>query len=199
MTSWGLAFKPNTDDLREAAALDIVDDLLMRGASVRVYDPAALDGARQILIETFSEDAALLDGLEWNVKLAGSHTPELLAKFEATFDSYWADPAFAPYNPDTDAARLDEALAIAGGLQDRGTVTFMVSGLEVRPYTHQQEILDRLQVEREVHGHHCGRSNYDHSTVTVTLPETALSAEVRLASEEGELPGHLDDNIRGVR
>ena len=98
--------------------------------------------------------AALLDGLEWNVKLAGSHTPELLAKFEATFDSYWADAAFALYNPDTDAARLDEALAIAGGLQDRGTITFMVSGLEVRPYPHQQEILDRLEVEREIHDHH---------------------------------------------
>ncbi|MCW2499047.1 MAG: type restriction protein res subunit [Frankiales bacterium] len=98
--------------------------------------------------------AALLDGLEWNVKLAGSHTPELLAKFEATFDSYWSDPAFVTYDPDTDADRLDQALAVAGGLQDRGTVTFSVSGLEVRPYPHQQEILDRLDVEREVHGRH---------------------------------------------
>ncbi len=44
--------------------------------------------------------AALLDGLEWNVKLAGSHTPELTAKFEATFDTYWADPAFVTYDPD---------------------------------------------------------------------------------------------------
>jgi superfamily II DNA or RNA helicase/HKD family nuclease len=98
--------------------------------------------------------AALLDGLEWNVKLAGSHTPELLAKFEATFDSYWADPAFVLYDPDTDAERLDQALRIAGGVQDRGTVTFSLSGLEVRPYPHQQDILDRLQVEREVHGRH---------------------------------------------
>jgi superfamily II DNA or RNA helicase/HKD family nuclease len=98
--------------------------------------------------------AALLDGLEWNVKLAGSHTPELLAKFEATFDSYWADPAFVLYNPDTDAERLDQALAVAGGMQERGTVTFSVSGLEVRPYPHQQDILDRLQVEREVHDRH---------------------------------------------
>ncbi len=76
--------------------------------------------------------AALLDGLEWNVKLAGSHTPELLAKFEATFDSYWADPAFVTYDPDLDAERLDEALAVASGAQDRGTVTFSVSGLDIR-------------------------------------------------------------------
>ncbi len=98
--------------------------------------------------------AALLDGLEWNVKLAGSHTPELLAKFEATFDSYWADPAFVTYDPDTDQERLDVALAVAGGLQDRSRVTFSVSGLEVRPYPHQEEILNRLQVERELHDRH---------------------------------------------
>ena len=98
--------------------------------------------------------AALLDGLEWNVKLAGSHTPELTAKFEATFDTYWADPAFVTYDPDQDRERLDRALAVAGGLQERGTVTRTVSGLEVRPYPHQEAILDRLQVERETHGHH---------------------------------------------
>ena len=98
--------------------------------------------------------AALLDGLEWNVKLAGSHTPELLAKFEATFDSYWEDPSFIRYDPDTDAERLDEALAVAAGRQDRGTITFATSGLEVRAYPHQQEILERLAVEREVHDRH---------------------------------------------
>ena len=98
--------------------------------------------------------AALLDGLEWNVKLAGTHTPELLAKFGATFDSYWADPSFVTYDPAVDADRLDRALAVAGGLQDRSTVTHSVSGLEVRPYPHQQHILDRLELERQDHGHH---------------------------------------------
>lgn len=46
---WGLAFKPDTDDLREAAALDIIGDLLARGARVRAYDPAAMAGARALL------------------------------------------------------------------------------------------------------------------------------------------------------
>ena len=98
--------------------------------------------------------AALLDGLEWNVKLAGSHTPELLTKFEATFDSYWEDPSFLLYDPDTDQERLNEALAVAGGVHDRNNVTFTVSGLEVRAYPHQQQILDQLSVEREVHDRH---------------------------------------------
>lgn len=98
--------------------------------------------------------AALLDGLEWNVKLAGSHTPELLAKFEATFDSYWEDPSFVSYDPETDGERLNDALAVAGGLQDRNNVTLTLSGLEVRAYPHQQQILDQLSVEREVHHRH---------------------------------------------
>jgi superfamily II DNA or RNA helicase/HKD family nuclease len=98
--------------------------------------------------------AALLDGLEWNVKLSGFHTPELLTKFEATFDSLWEDGAFVPYNPDTDAERLDEALAIASGNAESHSVTFTVSGLQVRPYPHQERILDELAVEREMHDHH---------------------------------------------
>jgi len=43
----GVAFKANTDDIRESAALDIIDGLYDAGANLRVYDPAALDNARQ--------------------------------------------------------------------------------------------------------------------------------------------------------
>jgi len=43
---WGLAFKPGTDDMREAPALNIIDGLLKAGASVRAVDPAALEMAR---------------------------------------------------------------------------------------------------------------------------------------------------------
>ncbi|MGH7461052.1 MAG: UDP-glucose dehydrogenase family protein [Longimicrobiales bacterium] len=44
---WGLSFKPETDDLREAPALTVVEGLLERGASVRVNDPEAMTAARQ--------------------------------------------------------------------------------------------------------------------------------------------------------
>jgi len=45
---WGLAFKPNTDDMREAPSRTLIDGLLYRGASVRVYDPIAMDEASHI-------------------------------------------------------------------------------------------------------------------------------------------------------
>ena len=43
----GLAFKPNTDDLRDAPALEIARALVARGARVRVHDPVAMDRARR--------------------------------------------------------------------------------------------------------------------------------------------------------
>jgi UDPglucose 6-dehydrogenase len=45
---WGLAFKPNTDDMREAPSLTIIDMLLKAGARVRAYDPVAADEAKRI-------------------------------------------------------------------------------------------------------------------------------------------------------
>ena len=73
---WGLAFKPNTDDIREAPALYIIDELLKAGATVTAYDPEAMENVRNILGDkiSFSENQydalkgsdALIIATEWN-------------------------------------------------------------------------------------------------------------------------------------
>lgn len=96
--------------------------------------------------------SALVDGLEWNVRLSGVATPELLRKFEATFDTYWESNAFVPYDPAKDADRFDDALAQAG--RRTAPLSISLAGLEVRALPHQQEILEALESERLVHGRH---------------------------------------------
>ncbi len=75
---WGLAFKANTDDMREAATLTIIQDLTAAGMKVRAYDPVAHENAKKILadnalVEIVDEQydackgaSALLVATEWN-------------------------------------------------------------------------------------------------------------------------------------
>ncbi|MFO7949983.1 MAG: UDP-glucose/GDP-mannose dehydrogenase family protein [Candidatus Fermentibacteraceae bacterium] len=51
---WGLSFKPNTDDMREASAITVVRGLLERGAKVSAFDPKAMENARRILGDSVS-------------------------------------------------------------------------------------------------------------------------------------------------
>lgn len=52
---WGLAFKPNTDDVRDAPSRDLIGALMRRGATVRVHDPVALETARDVLTQDLSD------------------------------------------------------------------------------------------------------------------------------------------------
>jgi len=112
---WGLAFKPKTDDMREAPSLVIIDKLLEAGASVVAYDPVAMEEAQRILGDkiTYAKDEyeavidaeALILVTEWsefrlpNFKVLGKllknkiifdgrniYDPEELAEF--SFDYY---------------------------------------------------------------------------------------------------------------
>jgi UDPglucose 6-dehydrogenase len=71
----GLTFKPNTDDLREAPAIDVARLLLAEGARLRAYDPVGMPGARALLPEVYMADDpydlasgcdALVVSTEWN-------------------------------------------------------------------------------------------------------------------------------------
>ena len=55
---WGLSFKPGTDDMRNAPAIDLINNLLDHGAEVVAHDPIAIDNAREVLPEevTFDDD-----------------------------------------------------------------------------------------------------------------------------------------------
>jgi UDPglucose 6-dehydrogenase len=61
---WGLAFKPRTDDMREAPALAIVEALVAKGASVRAYDPKAGEVARRLLKDKLTLCARSYDAVE---------------------------------------------------------------------------------------------------------------------------------------
>ncbi|MEO6144195.1 MAG: DUF3427 domain-containing protein [Dermatophilaceae bacterium] len=98
--------------------------------------------------------SAMLDGVEWNVRLSSIATPPLMQKFSATFETYWNDSTYETYDPDCDRDRLDDALAEASGRRQTDRVTLSLSGLEVRPYPHQSEMLESLEVERVVHDRH---------------------------------------------
>jgi UDPglucose 6-dehydrogenase len=73
---WGLAFKPNTDDVRSSVAINLVERLVAEGAQVTVYDPKAMEKARDLPVAdklTFAENAleaargaeALVIATEW--------------------------------------------------------------------------------------------------------------------------------------
>jgi UDPglucose 6-dehydrogenase len=57
---WGLAFKPGTDDMREAPSVILLESLIGAGAKVRGYDPAAIEAARQELPAAWFESGQLV-------------------------------------------------------------------------------------------------------------------------------------------
>ncbi|MET8040165.1 DUF3427 domain-containing protein [Micromonospora sp. NPDC005215] len=91
---------------------------------------------------------ALVDGVEWNVRISNMEQPHVIDTFTATFEDYWNDPAFEAYDATRDAERLRHALS--GERRDQAPIE--ISNLDVRPYPYQAEILADLDAERLVHG-----------------------------------------------
>ena len=94
---WGLSFKPQTDDMREAPSLVIIDLLLKAGASIVAFDPVAMDEARRILGDSiaFAKDEydacvdadALIVVTEWpEFRMPNFRIIEKLLKNKTIFD-----------------------------------------------------------------------------------------------------------------
>jgi UDPglucose 6-dehydrogenase len=67
IATWGLAFKPNTDDMREAPSRVVIPGLIERGAKVTVYDPVAMHEAKRIFegsVRYADSPLACLDGAD---------------------------------------------------------------------------------------------------------------------------------------
>ncbi len=83
--------------------------------------------------------AAVLDGLEWNVRLAQADNASILQRFAAAFDQYWDDGSFRAYDPKTFSE------AIRGERRERAAPFLR---FDIEPKSHQARILDELEAER---------------------------------------------------
>ncbi len=93
-------------------------------------------------------NAAMSNGLEWNLKLTAKDQPDTLRKINATFDSYWNSDEFEFYSAD---AHQRLATALKGERYHGSAPEFF---FDIRPYPYQQMILDQLRAEREVRGYY---------------------------------------------
>ncbi len=118
--------------------------------------------------------AALLDGCEWNVRLSTIDNTPILAKFQTTFDQYWDEGDFEPY----DKERFEKAIAYR-----REDLDALAQVTTLRAHPHQQQVLDALQEERSA-GHH--RNLVIAATGTGKTVVAALDY-ARLRKEQGEL------------
>ncbi|MFE6890298.1 DUF3427 domain-containing protein [Streptomyces sp. NPDC057694] len=98
--------------------------------------------------------AALVDGLEWNVRLSQLESPTLVTSITDTFEEYWEDPAFEPYDPRSDRDRTRLAGALKAERNGPAQLPIEFAPFDIQPHPHQREVLDELQVQRELHEHH---------------------------------------------
>src|SRR3954451_7565754 len=145
-----------------------VDELVALGANVRVAFDARTTKlhAKAWLLERRSglstafvgssnlSHTALFDGLEWNVRLSSMDAAHVIDRVRMTFESHWASDHFEPYDPAVNGEALADALKQHNrrSLGEASTISF--ANLDVRPYPHQQRMLEALMVERARHGRH---------------------------------------------
>jgi HKD family nuclease len=93
--------------------------------------------------------SALTSGLEWNLKITSQEIPHIIEKSLSTFDTYWESPDFEHFDGEIESReKLSNALKEARGSFNPTTPSFY---FDIKPHSHQQTILEKLQVERDLH------------------------------------------------
>ncbi|PCI51745.1 MAG: restriction endonuclease subunit R [Gammaproteobacteria bacterium] len=93
--------------------------------------------------------SALTSGLEWNLKITSQEIPHIINKSLSTFETYWQSPDFEHFDGKAPSKeKLNNALREAKGSFSTATPSFY---FDIKPHSHQQTILDKLQTERDLH------------------------------------------------
>ncbi|MBS4539012.1 DUF3427 domain-containing protein [Clostridium sp. D2Q-11] len=91
-------------------------------------------------------NAALTSGLEWNIKVTEKDSFDIIKKFQATFESYWNDDEFVYFDGDVEEDNIKLKRALKKD-EKENDISF---NFDIQPYHYQKEILENLQVEREI-------------------------------------------------
>ncbi|AUC83263.1 DUF3427 domain-containing protein [Lacinutrix sp. Bg11-31] len=95
--------------------------------------------------------SALTDGLEWNLKVTTKEVSHIIDKFQKTFDAYWQSDDFELFDDSIHKEKLQEALKQSKLSKPyANTATFF----DIKPFPYQNEVLEKLEVERTVHNRH---------------------------------------------
>lgn len=92
--------------------------------------------------------SALTDGLEWNLKITTREVSHIIDKFRKTFESYWQNSDFELFDTNRDSEKLINALKIGKFSKEFIPNT---NFFDIKPHHFQQEILEKLEVERTIH------------------------------------------------
>lgn len=95
-------------------------------------------------------EAALTEGLEWNVKITQTELPQIIKEVRHTFDAYWEDDLFDLFVSGRDDEKLKNALS---KLNDTTSIDYSVLDL-IKAHDYQDAVLEKLKLEREVFGHY---------------------------------------------
>ncbi|HEY4618441.1 MAG TPA: DUF3427 domain-containing protein [Flavobacterium sp.] len=95
--------------------------------------------------------SALTDGLEWNLKVTTKEVGHIIDKFKKTFEAYWQNSDFELFDKNIHSEKLVDALKQGKFSKE---YTFTTSYFDIKPFPYQNEILEKLDVERTVHNRH---------------------------------------------